>query len=61
MNKTIVANAALLQGLFAAPSVAQNTAHPVVGITAAEIQQVLKHQGTEGAGTDRQTKVADLG
>jgi mannose-6-phosphate isomerase-like protein (cupin superfamily) len=61
MNKTILTTAALLQSLVAAPSVAQNTAHPVIGITAAEIQQVLKHQGSEGAGTDRQIKVADLG
>ena len=34
---------------------------PVVGITAAEIQAVLKHKGPEGAGVDRQIKVADLG
>lgn len=40
---------------------AQSAPPPVVGITAAEIQQVLKHQGSEGAGTDRQIKVADLG
>ena len=40
---------------------AQTTAPAVVGITAAEIEQVLKYQGTEGAGTDRQMKVADLG
>ncbi|HEX6161936.1 MAG TPA: cupin domain-containing protein [Vicinamibacterales bacterium] len=33
---------------------------PVVGITAAEIQAVLKHKGAEGAGVDRQIKVADL-
>ena len=42
-------------------AVAQTAQPPVVGITAAEIQQVLKYQGTEGAGTDRQMKVADLG
>ena len=34
---------------------------PVVGITAAEIQTVLQHKGAEGAGVDRQIKVADLG
>ena len=34
---------------------------PVVGITAAEIQTVLQHKGPEGAGVDRQIKVADLG
>jgi mannose-6-phosphate isomerase-like protein (cupin superfamily) len=34
---------------------------PVVGITAADIQAVLKHKGAEGAGVDRQIKVADLG
>ena len=48
--------------LMASPAFAQtSTPAPVVGITAAEIQQVLKHQGSEGAGTDRQIKVADLG
>jgi mannose-6-phosphate isomerase-like protein (cupin superfamily) len=34
---------------------------PVVGITSAEIEAVLKHTGSEGAGVDRQIKVADLG
>jgi mannose-6-phosphate isomerase-like protein (cupin superfamily) len=34
---------------------------PVVGITAAEIATVLKHTGPEGAGVDRQIRVADLG
>lgn len=43
------------------PAFAQSPTPPVVGITAAEIQQVLKHVGPEGAGTDRQIKVADLG
>ena len=46
---------------IAAPASAQGKPAPVVGITAAEIQQVLKHQGAEGAGVDRQIKVADLG
>jgi mannose-6-phosphate isomerase-like protein (cupin superfamily) len=45
----------------AAAAAAQTTAPPVVGITAAEIQQVLQHKGAEGAGVDRQIKVADLG
>jgi mannose-6-phosphate isomerase-like protein (cupin superfamily) len=44
------------------PVFAQTSAPPpVVGITKAEIETVLKHTGTEGAGTDRQIKVADLG
>jgi mannose-6-phosphate isomerase-like protein (cupin superfamily) len=34
---------------------------PVVGITSAEIEAVLKHVGPEGAGVDRQIRVADLG
>ena len=42
-------------------ALAQTSAPPVVGITKAEIETVLKHTGTEGAGTDRQIKVADLG
>src|SRR6188768_3310116 len=46
----------------AAPAFAQGAAAPpVVGITKAEIETVLKHTGTEGAGVDRQIKVADLG
>jgi len=48
--------------LSAAPVHAQSKPlPPVVGITAAEIQTVLQHKGTEGAGVDRQIKVADLG
>jgi len=34
---------------------------PVVAITSADVDAVLKHTGSEGAGTDRQIKVADLG
>jgi quercetin dioxygenase-like cupin family protein len=45
-----------------APALAQSKPPaPVVGITRAEIEAVLKHVGPEGAGTDRQIKVADLG
>ena len=33
----------------------------MVAITSADIDAVLKHAGSEGAGTDRQIKVADLG
>ncbi len=36
-------------------------AAPVVGITSADIDAVLKYSGAEGAGTDRQMKVVDLG
>ena len=46
----------------AAPALAQSKPlPPVVGITSAEIGAVLKHTGAEGAGVDRQIKVADLG
>lgn len=52
----------LLAVLAAAPALAQSRPlPPVVGITAAEIDAVLKYKGAEGAGTDRQIKVADLG
>ena len=34
---------------------------PVVGITSGEIQSVLSYTGSEGAGTDRQIRVVDLG
>ena len=37
------------------------TPAPVVAITSADIDAVLKHTGSEGAGTDRQIRVADLG
>src|SRR5947207_1647211 len=52
---------AMLAVGLAGPAFAQATTPPVVGITAAEIQTVMKYQGAEGAGTDRQIKVADLG
>ena len=55
----IVATIALLSS---APAWAQSKPlPPVVGITSAEIEAVLKHAGPEGAGTDRQIRVADLG
>ena len=48
--------------LASAPAFAQSkTLPPVVGITKAEIEAVLQHKGAEGAGVDRQIKVADLG
>jgi len=34
---------------------------PVIGITSAEVEAVLKHAGAEGAGTDRQMRVIDAG
>jgi uncharacterized RmlC-like cupin family protein len=56
---SIVAAALALSAL---PAFAQSKPlPPVVAITAAEIQTVLKHKGSEGAGVDRQIKVADLG
>lgn len=44
-----------------ATAAAQPTSPPVVGVTKAEIDAVLKHTGPEGAGVDRQIRVADLG
>jgi mannose-6-phosphate isomerase-like protein (cupin superfamily) len=55
----VVAIVALLSG--ASLSGQSKPPAPVVGITSAEIEAVLKHVGPEGAGTDRQIKVADLG
>jgi mannose-6-phosphate isomerase-like protein (cupin superfamily) len=41
---------------------AQTPAHaPVIAITKADVEAVLKHVGTEGAGVDRQIRVIDLG
>src|SRR5437016_10511408 len=58
----------LLVGWGSAWTVAQSRATaptgptaPVVQITGQEIQTVLKYTGTEGAGTDRQIRVVDLG
>jgi mannose-6-phosphate isomerase-like protein (cupin superfamily) len=56
----------LLAFVFAASSVAWlfGQAKPtaqVVGITHADIEAVLQYTGSEGAGTDRQMKVVDLG
>jgi mannose-6-phosphate isomerase-like protein (cupin superfamily) len=63
MIRSIVFTAVALAIVIAAASAsAQSTPlPPVVSITAAEIETVLQHKGTEGAGTDRQIKVADLG
>src|SRR5688572_25264512 len=58
-NTTLVT---LLAAFLTCASVAgQSGTAPVVGITSAEIEAVLKHTGPEGAGTDRQIRVADLG
>ena len=59
MKKTALL-ALIIAGL-AGSAFAQTTTPAVVGITAAEIQAVMKYTGAEGAGTDRQIKVADLG
>ena len=60
-SRPLVVAAALLFAA-AAPVFAQSKPlPPVVGITSAEIATVLKHVGPEGAGVDRQIKVADLG
>jgi mannose-6-phosphate isomerase-like protein (cupin superfamily) len=58
-NTTLVASVAVC--LICASAAAQSNTAPVVGITSAEIDAVLKHKGSEGAGTDRQIRVADLG
>ena len=47
--------------LTCATASGQSRTAPVVGITSAEIEAVLKHTGPEGTGTDRQIRVADLG
>jgi len=53
----------LCAGLLPGAAMAQTTAPNagVVAITKADIETVLKHVGTEGAGVDRQIKVVDLG
>lgn len=58
-NATLVAFAIITLTCTSVPG--QSKTAPVVGITAAEIEAVLKHTGPEGAGTDRQIRVADLG
>jgi mannose-6-phosphate isomerase-like protein (cupin superfamily) len=58
-NATVAAFVAVT--LTCASVSGQSKPSPVVGITSAEIEAVLKHTGPEGAGTDRQIRVADLG
>ncbi len=48
-------------GLSASVLLRGQSRPPVVGITAAEIERVLKYTGTEGAATDRQIRVVDAG
>jgi mannose-6-phosphate isomerase-like protein (cupin superfamily) len=47
--------------LASAPAMAQLAAPSAVDITKADIDLVLKHAGSEGAGTDRQIRVVDVG
>ena len=47
--------------LASGPAAAQSTSPAVVAVTKPEIDAVLKHVGSEGAGVDRQIRVADLG
>jgi mannose-6-phosphate isomerase-like protein (cupin superfamily) len=58
-NTTLAASLVVL--LTGASLSAQSRTAPVVGVTSAEIEAVLKHTGPEGSGTDRQIRVADLG
>src|SRR5262245_21163902 len=59
---TWLAIAGLLVSFASGWLVAQSRpAAPVVAITSAEIDSVLKYTGSEGGGTDRQIRVADLG
>ena len=62
IRRLLSVTGALVISIAAGPAFAQSKPlPPVVGITAAEIQAVLQHKGSEGAGVDRQIKVADLG
>jgi prepilin-type processing-associated H-X9-DG protein len=60
MKQATYCTALLIVILSAARIVGQSPA-PVVGITSADIDSVLKYTGSEGAGTDRQMRVVDLG
>jgi quercetin dioxygenase-like cupin family protein len=54
--------AGLLTGWASAWLVAQSTrSAPVTAISSGDIQNVLSYTGSEGAGTDRQIRVVDLG
>jgi quercetin dioxygenase-like cupin family protein len=62
MPKRITTLVASLAAFLTCASLsAQSRTAPVVGVTSAEIEAVLKHTGPEGSGTDRQVRVADLG
>jgi mannose-6-phosphate isomerase-like protein (cupin superfamily) len=60
-NRNATLAAFIVVFLTSATASGQSRTAPVVGITSAEIEAVLKHTGPEGAGTDRQIRVADLG
>jgi len=67
--EAIVNRRCFIAALAAAPAAgaaslnaqSKSSTAPVVGITKAEIESVLKYTGTEGAATDRQMRVTDLG
>jgi mannose-6-phosphate isomerase-like protein (cupin superfamily) len=65
LNNTMKNYTLTLTGLLVAFTsgwlAAQSKTPPVVAISSADIDAVLKYTGSEGAGTDRQIKVADLG
>jgi len=63
MKPFILTLASLLVAFSCGWLAAQSSKAPasVVAITHADIDAVLKHTGSEGAGTDRQIRVADLG
>ena len=63
MKQPLLCLSLCVVGLAPRSAIAQTAASnaTVVAITKADIEAVLKHVGTEGAGTDSQIKVVDLG
>jgi mannose-6-phosphate isomerase-like protein (cupin superfamily) len=61
MNKRGHLMVGLALGLSVSVCLRGQATPPVVGITAAEIDRVLKYTGSEGAATDRQMRVVDAG
>ncbi len=59
-GRILIVSSLALVAMCTSISAQSNTA-PVVGISKSEIEAQLKHTGPEGAGTDRQIRVADLG
>src|SRR4051812_20830423 len=61
MTRQLAAILGTILVLSASAWLAGQASPPVVGITAADVEKVLRYTGSEGAATDRQMRVVDAG